>query len=128
MTIKLNTQHKALIIEDTAELAEILRITMTNMGIETFTAFHGRKAIDFIQTHRPDLILLDIGLPDMSGWKVLETLEQLDIALPKIVVISAFSDPANRLVGKLQGVNSYLIKPFTTQEVEAVVQKVLQTE
>lgn len=126
MTVKFDTHYKALIIEDTAELAEILRITLSNMGIETFNAFHGKKAIDFIKTHQPDLILLDIGLPDMSGWKVLETVEQLEITLPKIIVISAFSDPANRLVGKLQGVSSYLIKPFTTQEVESVIQKALQ--
>lgn len=126
MTVKFDTHHKALIIEDTAELAEILRITLSNMGIETFNAFHGKKAIDFIKAHHPDLILLDIGLPDMSGWKVLETLEELEITLPKIIVISAFSDPANRLVGKLQGVSSYLIKPFTTQEVESVIQKALQ--
>ena len=61
-----------------------------------------------------------------SGWKLLDAIRDLDENdRPLVVVITAHGDPANRLMGKLQGVHGYLIKPFTTDEVERVVTHVL---
>jgi CheY-like chemotaxis protein len=72
---------------------------------------------------RPDVLLLDIGLPDMTGWQLLEDMRERegDTNMPKVVIITAYGDPANRLIGKLQNVHDYLIKPFTSEEVERVV-------
>ena len=78
----------------------------------------------------PDLVLLDLALPDMAGWKVLDTIkeQQRGEKLPAIIVISAYSDAANRLMGKLQSVHSYLIKPFRPDDVEKVVANALGLE
>jgi CheY-like chemotaxis protein len=117
-----------LIIEDTTELAEVIQATLERMNIITAHETHGTKGIARFEAFQPDVVLLDIGLPDMSGWKFLETVkEHYRDRMPIIIVITAYGDPANRLVGKLQGVNDYLIKPFTSDEVERVVMAALSS-
>lgn len=122
-----------LIVEDTAELAEVIQATLENMGMHVEWVSHGSKGLDKLKANPPDVLLLDIGLPDMTGWKVLEELREYmkqhtDSKFPRVVVITAYGDPANRLIGKLQGIDSYLIKPFTSDEVEKVVQKALNAK
>lgn len=129
---KLGRKPNVLIVEDTAELAEVIQATLENRGMNVHWVSHGSKGIERIKTvpELPDVLLLDIGLPDMTGWKMLEELREWKKNpddLPAVVVITAFGDPANRLIGKLQGIHSYLIKPFTADEVERVVQGALST-
>jgi CheY-like chemotaxis protein len=115
-----------LIIEDTTELGEVIQATLERMNLKTAHETHGNKALSRYEEMHPDVVLLDIGLPDMTGWKFLETVkEKHKDQEPVIIVITAYGDPANRLVGKLQGVFDYLIKPFTSNDVEQVVKKAL---
>ncbi len=118
---------RVLIIEDTVELGEVIQATLQRMHIMAFCETHGLKALKRYEEVQPDLVLLDIGLPDMTGWRVLDAMKESKSIFkrPAIVVITAYGDPANRLMGKLQGVDSYLIKPFTPEEVQNVVQEVL---
>jgi CheY-like chemotaxis protein len=122
-------QPSVLIIEDTTELAEVIQATLERMDILTAHETHGARALAKFDEMQPDAILLDISLPDMTGWKILDAIkekhDQGEIAMPAIIVITAYGDPANRLVGKLQGVFSYLVKPFTANEVEEVVAQAL---
>ena len=123
---KPGTGKIVLIVEDTTELAEVIQATLERLGITAHHETHANKALDIYKKEKPDLILLDIGLPDMSGWKLLDGIKELDKDnLPHFIVITAYGDPANRLMGKLQEVDSYLIKPFSPDEVERVVGKVL---
>jgi CheY-like chemotaxis protein len=112
-----------LIIEDSSELAEIIEATLQRLDMVTAHETHGNKALARFRNMKPDVMLLDIGLPDMTGWKLLDDIKDRygDEGLPAIVVITAYGDPANRLVGKLQNVHDYLIKPFTADDVERVV-------
>lgn len=123
-----DTTHTVLIIEDTVELAEILQATLERLDLEVFHEAHGAKAVDTFFDVQPDVVLLDIALPDITGWKVLDTIreEQRGGKPPKIIVITAYGDPANRLMGKLQDVQGYLIKPFKPDDVEAEVRRVLR--
>lgn len=124
-------KQSVLIVEDTTELAEVIQATLENAGLAVEWVSHGSKGLERIKADTPDVLLLDIGLPDMTGWKMLEELrdwKKNDSDMPAVVVITAYGDPANRLIGKLQGVHSYLIKPFTSDEVERVVQRALNTE
>jgi CheY-like chemotaxis protein len=117
-----------LIIEDTTELAEVIQATLERMNMQTAHETHGTKAITRFNALNPDIVLLDIGLPDMTGWKFLETIKESHKGkLPVIIIITAYGDPANRLVAKLQGVYDYLIKPFTSAEVERVVSGALNS-
>jgi len=112
-----------LIVEDNAELAEIIAATLERLDMLTSLESHGSGALDHFSAIGPDVMLLDIGLPDMTGWKMLEDLKERSggSKLPKVIIITAYGDPANRLIGKLQNVHDYLIKPFTADEVEKVV-------
>ena len=124
--VKNKHQAKVLIVEDTTELAEVIAITLERIDMRTYLETHVDRALHVYKTEHPDIILLDIGLPDKSGWKLLDAIRDLDEnERPLVVVITAHGDPANRLMGKLQGVHGYLIKPFTTDEVERVVTHVL---
>jgi CheY-like chemotaxis protein len=116
-----------LIIEDSAELAEIIEVTLQRFDLVTAHESHGNKALTRFHSMKPDVVLLDIGLPDMTGWKLLDDIKERygSDKLPAIVVITAYGDPANRLVGKLQNVHDYLIKPFTADDVERVVMSAL---
>jgi len=117
-----------LIIEDTTELAEVIQATLERMNMVTAHETHGNKAVSRFNALNPDIVLLDIGLPDMTGWKFLETIKETHKdKMPVIIIITAYGDPANRLVAKLQGVYDYLIKPFTSDEVERVVSGALNS-
>lgn len=118
-----------LIVEDSTELAEIIEATLQRLDMETAHETHGNRGLDRFNAMNPDVVLLDIGLPDMTGWKLLDHIKEVkgDARMPAIVIITAYGDPANRLVGKLQNVNDYLIKPFTADEVERVVLNALKS-
>jgi DNA-binding response OmpR family regulator len=120
---------RILIIEDHIELAEIIQVSLRKLSVVTFVETSGEKALEMFDRINPQLVMLDIGLPDMTGWKVLDAIKERrgEDARPVIVVLTAYSDPANRLMGKLQGVHEYIIKPFTPQEIQRVVTDVLGT-
>lgn len=125
-----NKGIKVLVLEDTQELAEILVETLKGMNLQAESKSHGRPALELYEQLQPDLMMLDIALPDMQGWKVLDAIKEKvhdnpDFKLPKVIVITAYGDPANRLMGKLQDVAEYLIKPFTPTEIEKVVTRVM---
>lgn len=118
---------RALIIEDDIELAELIMNTLERMNIMSFHEKLGADGLSRSIDLKPALVLLDINLPDTNGWKVLDLIKEArgNTRRPAVIVITAYSDPANRLMGKLQGVEGYLLKPFLPREVEQVVREVL---
>ncbi|QPC82337.1 response regulator [Phototrophicus methaneseepsis] len=121
------SQPVILIVEDTLDFAQMTMHILSRIGVEAVHALTADEAIDFINEQRPDLILLDLNLPGKSGWDVLKHLKSVygdDNTIP-IIITSAYSDSANRLVGKLQNVHKYMIKPFPPQDLMATVREVL---
>jgi len=133
VSIRRNNPPIVLIVEDTTELAEIIQATLERMNMVTVHETHGMKALAKFNEMSPDVVLLDISLPDMTGWKIMDAIKERQEQagnlgrMPVVIVITAYGDPANRLVGKLQGVYSYLIKPFTSDEIEKVVTQALNS-
>jgi two-component system response regulator AdeR len=119
---------RALIIEDTRDFAEIIKRALTVINIESHIETSGVDGVNTFYEMKPDLLLLDIGLPDVNGWRVLDEIKRLrgEQGAPRVIVITAFGDPANRLMGKLQGIDLYLIKPFTPREIQRVVSDLLK--
>src|SRR6516225_3067776 len=80
---------RVLIVEDTMELGEILIAALKGLNVLTVHEARGSTALQMFETMRPDIVLLDIGLPDMSGWRLLDTIKetQVDVRRPAIVVI-----------------------------------------
>ena len=125
-------KNTILIVEDTVELAEVIQATIEGMGIKAVFETHGKNGIERLKQLKPKLMIMDIGLPDISGWKMLDMVKEVyldnESAIPTIIVITAYGDPANRLIGKLQNIHSYLVKPFTPDEIERVVSMALRGE
>jgi CheY-like chemotaxis protein len=123
---------RVLIVEDTVELAEVIQATLEGMGLDVVYATHGKIGLEKMKQINPALVVMDIGLPDITGWKMLDSIKEhyttSTAKMPAIIVITAYGDPANRLIGKLQGIHSYLIKPFTPDEVENLVRMALNGE
>jgi len=118
-----------LIVEDTADLAEFVKLALEEIGMETFHASDAAKAMTFLDDNKPDLIILDIGLPGISGWELLDVInDRRREDNIKVVVTTAFQDPANRLIGKLQDVDGYLNKPFRFKELKDMVNGLLHPE
>jgi two-component system nitrogen regulation response regulator GlnG len=117
----------ALIVEDTADIAGIMQLTLDSLNIMNQHAPNGFLALEMLESRLPDIMLLDIGMPGMNGWEVLEAVKIRwpDADFP-VIVLTAFSDPANRLIGKLQAhVFRYLTKPFDVEELSRVVREAL---
>ena len=104
-----------MIVEDTLDAAQLMKISLRRAGIQdVLHAENGRSALDYLEMYTPDVLILDIGMPDMNGWSVLEFIKQKhgDTTFP-VIMLTAYDDPANKLIGKLQSrVYSYLTKPF----------------
>ncbi len=119
-------ETKVLVVDDEESIRGFCQIALSAEGFSVETVSRGEAALDALAHDSYDLLLLDISLPDMTGWKILDTIKERQEQgkmekMPAIIVITAYGDPANRLVGKLQGVYSYLVKPFTPTEVEKIV-------
>lgn len=131
-TSDMTLQSPVLIVEDTVELAEVIQATLEAMGLESIYETHGMNGLERLKKINPELVIMDIGLPDITGWKMLDHIKEHYTAsnseMPAIIVITAYGDPANRLIGKLQNIHSYLLKPFTPDQVEKVVSMVLRGE
>lgn len=115
--------YTVLVVEDDEGLGEVI---CTALQREQFTAIHvlhGKKAVQTLESTTADVILLDLRLPDMKGWDILEALKQQAEAsgsgqqMPQVIVMTATDEPTHRLIGKLHNVHSYIIKPFTSQEI-----------
>ncbi len=119
----------ALIVEDDAEIGQLIRITLQQVGIDTHHVLNGQAALDFLAERTPDVMILDIAMRGMSGWDLLETIKAYypESRFP-VVVLTAYDDPANKLIGKLQDrVFQYLTKPFNPSMLTSVIRVALDT-
>ena len=109
-----------LVVDDDPDLREFLRLMLTSMGFEVTSAANGREALDDMDGHDPDLILLDMKMPVMDGWEFCRALEGRN-ARPPIVVLTAAPDPAGRAAEV--HAEGWLGKPFEYVDLEATVRR-----
>ncbi|WP_414720673.1 response regulator transcription factor [Streptomyces sp.] len=121
-----------LIVEDEPGIADILRITLKYNGFAVHSAATGREAVAAAREHRPDLVLLDVMLPDGNGWEVCRTLRaERAAATPQeddlaIIFVTARDAPRDVVAGLALGGDDYITKPFGVDEVVARVHAVLR--
>jgi len=102
---------RVLIVEDDPDLLVVLRVNLTAMGVEPILAGDGRTAISRIEAERPDAVVLDVMLPGIDGWSVLEDLHAMGDPVP-IVVCSAKKDVQDMERARELGASGYVVKPF----------------
>jgi two-component system OmpR family response regulator len=115
---------RVLIVEDDPDLLVVLRVNLTAMGVEPILAGDGRTAISRILAEKPDAVVLDVMLPGIDGWSVLEDLHAMGDPVP-IVVCSAKKDVEDMERARELGATGYVIKPFDIDRlVDAVMDAV----
>jgi two-component system, OmpR family, KDP operon response regulator KdpE len=115
---------RILVVDDEIEIMRALQRSLTAHGYEVFTASTGETALDEVVAHRPDLLLLDLGLPDMSGLEVCKRI-RAQSNLP-IIVLSVKDTERDKVMALDFGADDYVSKPFGIDEVLARVRVALR--
>ena len=118
------TDCKVLVVEDDAGICKFLKTTLTANGYEVLVTSTGQQALEIISSHCPDCILLDLGLPDMDGNRIIENVRSWTTT--PIIVISARSTEEDKAYALDLGADDYLIKPFSPRELVARVRALLR--
>lgn len=117
-------QYKVLIVDDDENICELLRLYLEKDGFETVVAGDGRQAIELAQKTAPDMILLDIMLPELDGWQVCREIRKTS-EVP-IIMLTAKGETFDKILGLELGADDYITKPFDTKEVIARIKAVLR--
>jgi len=115
---------RILVIEDEPQMQKYLATSLANEGYLTLEARTGTEGVSLARTHNPDLVLLDLGLPDVDGMEVTRALRELS-AKP-IIVISARGQEEDKVRALDVGADDYLTKPFGTSELMARIRVALR--
>ncbi len=115
---------KILIVEDELNLNQILQDYLHHFGYQTVSAVTGAEALSFWKEEKPDLILLDLNLPDMDGLEIMREIRRIDTV--PIVIVTARDAEIERLIGLELGSDDYISKPFSPREVVARIKAVLR--
>jgi two-component system alkaline phosphatase synthesis response regulator PhoP len=116
--------QQILIVDDEPKITRLVRDYLENAGFAVIVARDGREALMRARTERPDLILLDLGLPGLDGLDVTRSLRR-DAGVP-IIMLTARAAEADRVVGLELGADDYVTKPFSPRELVARVRAVLR--
>jgi two-component system phosphate regulon response regulator PhoB len=118
---------RVLVVEDEADLREVLSYNLTQAGHHVRVVGSGKEALSAIKAERPDLVLLDLMLPDMSGVDVCRTVKQEPATREvRVVMVTAKGEEIDRVVGFELGADDYVVKPFSVRELLLRVQAVLR--
>ncbi len=116
--------EKILIVDDDANICELLRLYLSKEGYMTYIVNDGLSAIEAVSTIKPSLILLDIMLPELDGWQVCRKIRAFS-NIP-IIMLTAKSETFDKILGLELGADDYIVKPFDTKEVVARIKAVLR--
>lgn len=119
-----NAQALVLIAEDEDEIAEIVAAYLVRSGMRCLHARNGREALALHLSHKPDLVLLDVQMPEIDGWRVLSEI-RLRGNTP-VIMLTAMDQDIDKLTGLRIGADDYVVKPFNPAEVVARTQAVLR--
>ena len=120
-----NNKYKILVIEDENNISNLLSVLLESNGYKVITASTNKNGQIMLESHRPDLIILDLGLPDMDGREFLKKLRK--DSLTPVIILSARSDEKDKVEALNMGANDYVTKPFGLEELVARVRSVLRT-
>jgi len=115
---------RILVVDDDKDIVQTIRGNLELDGFDVLTAFDGRTGLETIKKMRPDLILLDLNLPDMDGIKACQVMRRM-CDLP-IIILTAREGVTDRVLGLECGADDYVIKPFNFLELSARIRAVLR--
>jgi DNA-binding response OmpR family regulator len=117
---------RVLVIEDDADIALGVRTVLGRSGFSVTAAAEGREGLRVFHSERPDIVILDVGLPEMDGWTVLERIRELS-EVP-VLMLTSHGQEADKVRGLRGGADDYVTKPFGNAEFVARVQALLRRQ
>jgi len=119
--------ERILLVDDEPDLLELVRVNLHQEGYEVETAEGGREALAMLRRSPPDLVILDLMLPDISGTEICRQVRQdAQLASLPIIMLTAKADELDRVVGLELGADDYVTKPFSPRELALRVRAVLR--
>ena len=115
---------KILVVDDEKKIVDIVKAYLERDGYKVIVAYDGRLALHMARSESPDLIVLDLMLPEVSGWDVCRTL-RTESNVP-IIMLTARDDDSDKIVGLELGADDYVVKPFNPKELVSRVRAVLR--
>jgi DNA-binding response OmpR family regulator len=122
-TQKTQTQ-KILVVDDEERMARFIRLNLEHDGFQVIEAYRGQQAMEKLRTALPDLILLDIMMPDMDGFEVLKMIRQVS-KIP-VIMLTAKGEEDDKVKGLELGADDYITKPFSPRELVSRVKAVMR--
>jgi two-component system alkaline phosphatase synthesis response regulator PhoP len=118
---------KILIAEDDPNILGLLSVFLSGLGYEVTLARDGQEALEMTTRINPDLLIVDVMMPRMNGFKLVNTLttERHDVPLPKVIMLTSLADQENVQRGMSVGADVYIPKPFNLEDIAARVKELL---
>ncbi len=122
-----DTPKTIVCIEDEPEMIDLVKLILSRYGYEVIGANGGREGLKAIQTHKPDLVLLDLMMPDMDGWEVYQQMKADDeMKEIPVVVVTAKAQSIDKVLGlHIAKVDDYITKPFGPEELRSSIERIL---
>ena len=121
--------RKILTCDDEKHIVRLIQVNLERQGYEVITAFNGAECLEKVKEDRPDLIVLDVMMPEMTGFEVLDILKKNpETENIPVIMLTARAQDADVLRGWQSGVECYLTKPFNPMELIAFVKRVFSME
>jgi DNA-binding response OmpR family regulator len=117
-------KHRALVVDDDADIRELVRQLLERAGLEVYDEPNGRAALRVFHEARPDVVLLDVAMPELDGWQTLERIR--DLSDVPVLMLTAKDAEADRVRGLRSGADDYVVKPFAREELVARVEALLR--
>ena len=115
---------KILVVDDDLNICELLRLYIEKEGFSVVTANDGAQALKLFEKEQPDLIMLDIMLPELDGWQVCREIRKTSKC--PIIMLTAKGEVFDKVLGLELGADDYVVKPFEAKEVVARIRAVLR--
>ena len=121
--------RKILTCDDEKHIVRLIQVNLERQGYEVITAFNGLECLEKVKEDRPDLIVLDVMMPEMTGFEVLEKLKKdPETENIPVIMLTARAQDSDVLRGWQSGVECYLTKPFNPMELIAFVKRIFSME
>ena len=122
----MTSSAKILVVDDETPIVQTIRAYLEREGFTVYTAFDGPTALQAVRSYRPDLVILDIMLPEIDGLEVLRQIRTFSDVY--VIMLTARTEEPDRIVGLTMGADDYVTKPFSPRELVARVKAVLRRQ
>lgn len=116
--------RRILVVDDEERMVHFIRLNLEHDGFQVFEAFNGKQAIEKIRSNLPDLVLLDVMMPDIDGFEVLSMIRESSTV--PVIMLTAKGEEEDRVHGLELGADDYITKPFSPRELVSRVRAVLR--